>query len=302
MKLTVSRPNDLYYPLTKIQYKEKNMLKLTVLLCTFTFMSSSQAATRVFYTGFENGTTSDLDYSKCTVVKTAPDGTGPKSGNYQLSCNWNGTTDWNDPQTLLDSQINSWPYTNEFFLRFWSRADADVDSNDGSKLFRLSSNSDNDEMYAACQYEYGPASAPLFMAWYIDGGPLGQSSVYYGGEERCGPNKWNKYEIYVKHDSDNTNGIVRVWVNSVMIFERVNVNTNTPGAKWYPFTFPSNWSSNPGWEHDANNHTLWDNIEIFSDSASGTSATGLMSDATISVSDRTAEPVTPPTGLRILQN
>ncbi len=41
----------------------------------------------------------------------------------------------------------------------------------------------------------------------------------------------------------------------------------------------SNWSNMPGWEHGANNHIYWDDIEMYTDT--GVGGTGQMSDASI---------------------
>ena len=96
-----------------------------------------------------------------------------------------------------------------------------------------------------------------------------------------GDHKWHRIEIYVKHDTDGQDGIIRHGVDGVKIHERLGA-TDNDGGKWYPWHIMSNWSSNPGWEHDANNHTYWDDIEIFSDTGKG-EVTGSMADATIRV-------------------
>ncbi len=55
-------------------------------------------------------------------------------------------------------------------------------------------------------------------------------------------------------------------------------NTHRTKAGWDNFYWPSNWASNPGCEHDAENHIYLDEVEIFSDMARGDLALGPMAD------------------------
>ena len=80
--------------------------------------------------------------------------------------------------------------------------------------------------------------------------------------------------MYVKQDSNGQDGVTRYWVDDQQIDERLGA-TDNDGGQWYPWHIISNWSNNPGWEHDADNRTCWDDIEVFSDAGKG-DVTGTM--------------------------
>jgi hypothetical protein len=146
----------------------------------------------------------------------------------------------------------------------------------------------NDSFYVAGQMER--AGGPLFIYFESMGGQSGPLS--YGDGTVFGDGKWHKLEIYIKENTSAGNdGIARVWRDGVKQVEAVNAKTVTAGTKWSHLELMSNWSSNPGWEHDANNHVYWDNIEVFTDT--GTGASGSMADATISASGDTKVPSPP---------
>ena len=241
----------------------------------------SISATRVFYDGSESGNTnlwSQVDYrNKCTSV-TAPldGGAGPYSGSRMIRCNWDGVAAWNSAESYEALSL-TWNYTNEFLIRLWVRSDSDVDAKFGSKWLRL--------------YNQGVNSFIMDGQMEQAGGPIysniesvdGSNTNYNNwGSALLGNQSWHKAEIYVKHGVSN-DAIFRVWVDGNLQHQRTGFSSN-PANKWYPLIFVSNWSNNgPTWEHDNNNHTYWDEIEIFSDSTGGTAATGSMSDATVTV-------------------
>jgi hypothetical protein len=72
--------------------------------------------------------------------------------------------------------------------------------------------------------------------------------------------------------------------------------SGTLGGRREGLNLPSNWSSNPGWEHDAVNNVYFDDVEIYSDM--GTGATGSMADASITVGGGTG--VQQPRNLRVI--
>lgn len=241
----------------------------------------SISATRVFYDGSESGNTnlwSQVDYrNKCTSV-TAPldGGAGPYSGSRMIRCNWDGVAAWNSAESYEALSL-TWNYTNEFLIRLWVRSDSDVDAKFGSKWLRL--------------YNQGVNSFIMDGQMEQAGGPIysniesvdGSNTNYNNwGSAPLGNQSWHKVEIYVKHGVSN-DAIFRVWVDGNLQHQKTGFSSN-PANKWYPLIFVSNWSDNgPTWEHDTNNHTYWDDIEIFSDSTGGTAATGSMSDATVTV-------------------
>ncbi len=241
---------------------------------------SVDAAGRVFYDGFEDGTTNawvaDGSRNKCTVVTSALDaGLGPYAGTKMAQCNWNGEVSFSDPESYLTLKLTSWSYTEEMFVRFRVRYDADVDQVNGGKAMRLEDG--NNGMYWGVDM-----SSPTddFTAYweFIDGVQSPGSYVYWGNGENMGNGQWHKVEIYILART-NTTGALRIWVDDTLVKELTGIKTTGSGQHWYPMYVMSNWSSNPGWEHDANNHVYWDEMEIYSDT--GTGGTGTMSDASI---------------------
>lgn len=270
-----------------------------VVLSPLAFMDVSYAAGLVFQDGFEDGTANrwseDSGRNKCTVVRTALDGKAPQNGSYMLQCNWNGVVAWNDPASYETVALKSWNYSSEFLIRAWVRAGADVDHKFGSKWLRLYSSGAVNSFILDGQME--GSGGPIYSnIEKVDGVTVNYNN--YGGAS-LGDTAWHKIELYFKQGLSN-NAIVRVWVDGSLEHQKTGFSSN-PGNKWYPLYLMSNWSSNtPEWEHDANNHVYWDNIEVYSDSGSG--ATGLMSDASIddgSGGDQTTP--NPPQSLRVVQ-
>src|SRR5258708_2365671 len=100
----------------------------------------SVGAGRVFYGGFENGTSqwSKDDYrDMCLSVSSAVDGVAPRAGGRMLECNWNGTVAWNATNSYSTMQLTAWSYSSEFLMRFWVRYALDVDKVSGNKLLRF---------------------------------------------------------------------------------------------------------------------------------------------------------------------
>ena len=117
-----------------------------------------------------------------------------------------------------------------------------------------------------------------------DNSELPGGSVYWGenipGDHSASPSNWHKIEYYVYVDA--TKGVGRIWHDGWMVKEWVGVDTH---GEWTPFYTASNWSggSESGSDrfHDAVNNAYLDDFEIYSDSPTGTPATGKLSDASI---------------------
>jgi hypothetical protein len=157
-----------------------------------------------------------------------------------------------------------------------------MDNKDGAKLFRLG---------------YGGECGNM-----IQRDPVTQNGGTHEGWT-CGPNaevmminawgphnfedrQWHKLEIYIKHDTNGTDGEVKTWQDGKLTvgggsngYPYKGRTTWTKNSHWYPLIIGSNWSSNSGWEHDANNHWYIDSVEVYSDQ--GSEATGSMADGTI---------------------
>ena len=173
--------------------------------------------------------------------------------------------------------------------RFWIRFDSDKDSNSGAKIFRFGSFNN------ACG---GDMSTMVILGgsavWSYDGAS-GQGTTHYMTDVSAN-HQWHKVELYIYEHA--TTGIAKVWIDDVLEANDTNVNTTQcQGHNASKFVFLSNWSLNPGWDHDANNHTYWDEIEIFSDT--GTGGTGSLSAGTMTQGSTDTTPPAVPTGLAV---
>lgn len=255
-----------------------------ILLCDLSY-----AASRVFYDNFESGTTDawiqDSYRNRCNVVKSAADGGSVHNGSNMLRCNWNGLVAWNAPEAYESLVLNSWSYSNEFLIRFWIRVDKNLSGGEGPKYFRIGSNTST---------SFGALNVGGYqkLEIYNSNDRIG---TYWGEGSKAANHGWHKVELYIKQDAKN--GIVRLWEDGVQLVNYTNVNTVESGKTWTPFYISSNWSGAPGVEaNDTTNYVYWDDFEVFSDSNTGTSVTGSLSDASVSASQRN---ITTPTNLSI---
>ena len=224
-------------------------------------------------------------YPVATTVQMAHDGGQTHGGSWMAETNWGSST---DPYSSFNKK--GWPWTSEMFLRFWFRYDTDVDNSVGSKMFRLGGDYPAASMFLACQMER-PPSSPLYYNWDVINGA---SNVFlsWGDSTGCGDHVWHKLEIYIKaNTSGQANGILRMWKDGVIYQDNTNVVSVTPGHFWNEIGFVSNWSIST-----VNNHVYWDDFEIYTDSTSGTAATGNLSNASIQATGTPPPPdTTPPT-------
>jgi hypothetical protein len=252
-----------------------------IILATFCFHSAQGiAAGLVFSDGFEDGTTSKWQKAGqrnlCLVVERSIDGISPHTGKFMLECNWNGLVPWNDPAAFSTVILPSWPYRSEFLIRVWIRFESDVTPHNGSKILRLYPN-DGKMDALSIQPSMGSPRRPIQFAWTLNHKRM---PSFWGDGHTIGDGKWHRIEIYVKENQPGaSDGVVRVWMDTSLLQELVNVVSIAPSDRWGALVLTSNWTNNPGWDHGANNHVNWDDIEIFSDL--GTGATGNMSDATV---------------------
>jgi hypothetical protein len=279
----------------------KALVNALIALALISAVTGAQAAGRVFFDDFEAGNTNkwsaDDFRNKCRVATGAVDGVPARAGSSMAECNWNGLTAWNDPSAYTSLKLGSWDYSNEFLIRLWVRYANDVDRAFGSKLLRLDPNDFKDSFYLNAQMEQ--SNGPVFICWEWINGSTGPS-VY--GDGNLGDGSWHELEIYIKLNTTGArNGVVRIWQDGRVKHEAVNITSVYPGNRWFPLYLMSNWSNNPGSEHDASNHVYWDNVEIYSDRGSG--ATGSLADASITVGAEPAPPapLTPksPTNVRV---
>ena len=167
-----------------------------------------------------------------------------------------------------------WPYKSEFLLRLWVKYDQDVSHTYGGKVLRFFPRTHLDQYVLIAQMR--TAGGPAQSAWLAFNGV--QGPTYWGAGMPLGNHAWHKLEIYVKA-STSADGIARVWFDGDLKQEVTNTVTVAPGKSWGPLYLMSNWSNNPGWEHGANNHIYWDDVEMYTDT--GVGGTGQMSDASI---------------------
>lgn len=259
-------------------------IRAILLLALLAFGLVAQAAGRVFYDGFEDGTTNAWSpgsssgyYAKCDVVSTALDaGVGPYAGTKMARCNWDGTagTFGHRSQEMIKA---GWSKTRESFIRWKIRVDSDVDNKPGSKLFRAPGNIS----FAAIQFELGSSASLFSTIFKSNNQQIGSTNWGCGGPFRDGA--WHEIEIYLNESTSGaSDGTVRIWVDGSLCWEATSVNTDDPegSSYWADFHMMSNWSiTEPGWDHDANNHVYWDEFEIYSDT--GTGGSGSMSAGTM---------------------
>lgn len=241
----------------------------------------------VFSDGFEDGTANKWqqydNHDNCAVVERSVDGVAPHSGRYMLECNWNGAVPWTDSASYQSVELPTWPYQREFLVRAWVRFTRDVTRHAGSKIFRLFPNSGKMDSFTI-QPDMSAADTPIQFSWILN---HKQMPSFWGNAHTIGDGKWHRLEVYVAENrSGASDGTVRVWLDGALLQELVNEVTIAPGDHWSNLHLMSNWTSNPGWDHGANNHVDWDDIELFSDAATG--AGGQMRNATISATASSA--------------
>lgn len=283
---------------TLIRATGSRWISILAILALAGTSTGADAAGRVFYEDWSSGDTSKWPqsgtYDRAKVVTQSVDGQSPPFGaKYMAQANWSGLPDaGNSVYESLTQPASAIPYNEELFIRMWVRGASDIDPVDGAKWFRMGEYSKGNSFYWAVQMNYGSgATLGRFFSIIETVGGAGPNYVNYSETMGIGNGKWHKIEIYFLERADAT-GIHRVWVDGVLNFERTGIVTKAAnGAKWGEFTFVSNWSRNPGWEHDGSNHTNWGPIEVYSDT--GTGATGNMFDATISAGDDAKVPSPP---------
>lgn len=299
MRVMKTSNNRSYYDDNAFYTRRKGVLKIRHLLIALAipaqivFSDFSYAASRVFYDGFESGTTSawnqDDSRNRCNVVTSAADGGSVRTGSRMLRCNWNGLVAWNDPASFEALVVNSWSYSREFLIRYWIRVDNNLSGGEGPKYFRIGSNSS------------GPATS--FGALNVDGyqklGMFNATSnivTFWGGGSHAADHNWHKVELYIRQGASD--GIVRMWEDGVQLVNFTNVNTIQSGGTWNPFHISSNWSGAAGVQaNDTTNYVYWDEFEVYSDVSTGTAATGSLADASISTSSTST--ITAPSNLTV---
>jgi len=234
---------------------------------------------RVFHDDFEDGTTNKWGSGRSRALVST---IRPRSGTYSAESNWNGAVSWESLESLRGLSLGSWPYQDEFLIRFWLRVDEDVDSTSegmgaGPKLFRLPFSQDRGGNEIIWSFMRAHVTIrvnehPLRSIW---------SCADFADRE------WHKVEIYVR---DTTDGAIRMWFDDEELTCANSSsglglpyfgNTHENDAGWDNFYWPSNWSGPPGCcEHDAENHMYLDDVEIFSDAATGDPTLGSLSAGT----------------------
>ncbi len=228
----------------------------------------ASAQGRVFY---EPGDGSSKATTDCPPTTTARDGVPHRSG-MALECNWDGTKPWYDSDKTRELELDSVPMKSERLVSAWFRVDADVDATVGSKMMRLGFGSAND-LFLACQFEQG-AGATMLVGFT-------NQPTYWGGvaAAQC-RNGWTRLRVYTSPS------LVRLWLNEALVREWTGAFSISSMT-----AFMSNWSDNPGWSHDANNHLYWQAVEIFTDA--GTGGVGSMRDGTMTQGGTTPPPPPP---------
>lgn len=286
MKFTIFPFNDFNHSPSAAQAGIKATIRSAALLCAIMTAASSHAATRVFYDGSEAGNTnlwfSDGTRNRCTSVTSAADGvTGPYAGSRMIRCNSDGTAAWNSAQAFETMQTPYFSVNSEAFYRVRVRVDQNHDKSQGSakKILRLFTG--DTENYESIRTSSG-------MTW--EGGVAGiQQPTYWGetsGDNTAMASGWHLIERYVSRAT----GTVKVWHDGVLVVNRTNGTFSGSIGENRDFFLTSNYSD----AHDATNYVYFDEFEVFSDSTSGTSATGSMADRSIIVNTSGQNALSPP--------
>lgn len=255
-------------------------IKLPIILITLSLLTASAQGTRVFYDGFEDGTTNlwqqDGYHCRCIVVDTAADGVhGPYVGSKMARCNWDGTVPWYDSMRYESLYLDSINYTDEIFYRVKLRADYNLDRTSGSatKILRIFVTSPSYNDYITVIYD----SPSLYSSGVA--GNVGLVTYWGGapGDSTGTSSNWHEVAYYF----NEANGIIKVWHDGVLIRNEIGLNFNN--TRWFPFYITSNWED----AHDAQNHVYFDEVEIFTDATTGNPTSGSMFDGTIQVSKNT---------------
>lgn len=260
---------------------------LLACLALLALASPAAAQRRMVHDTSESGTHHAVwqGTTKCDVVTSSYDGGAVISGTYQQRCNWNGI-DGGAPfghshteQFFEDGDI---AWTSEYLVRFRYRFDTNIDHKPGSKFLRPSYGSAG-AWIVACEFQDG-ASAPFWMG-------EGLPSSDWITESNCGDHNEHEFAYYVyKHA---TNGLIKFWQDGTL---KVTYTGDTSNVI-LSLNVLSNWSLNPGWDHDDLNTAYIDDWEIFTDATSGGEvAAGALSDNSAAVTGGATVPGAPTIG------
>lgn len=225
-------------------------------------------------------TSGDPLYPRCEIVTSSRDGQPVITGTYQQRCNWNGV-DAGAP--FGHSHTEQWfaegdfAWTNEYLVRFRWRNDDNVDHNIGSKMLRPSYPSGG-AWVVSCEYENGNTAnwvwfeGLISVAYFSPGNSQGNPTVV------CGDHIEHDLAYYVyKHASA---GIIKFWHDGDLKRTWTGDTSNIELSLYVV----SNWSLNPGWDHDDLNNVYVDDWEVYTDATSGgTPASGNLSDNSATV-------------------
>jgi hypothetical protein len=245
----------------------------------------ASAQRRMVFDTVESGTHHSVwrGTDKCIVATSSLDGDPVITGTYQYRCNWDGVDP--DPvrapfghshteQFFNDGDI---AWTNEYLIRFRFRHDTNIDDAEGSKFFRPSYGSAG-AWVVSCEFQAGNSGTWVWfeglisVAYFVAGNSQGNPVVV------CGDHVEHEMEYYVRK---GVSGEIKFWQDGDLKRTWTGDTTNIILS----LNILSNWSLNPGWDHDALNTVYVDDFEVYTDASSGGEvATGSMADGTVSVS------------------
>lgn len=268
------------------------LLRTSLLFGLLFTTSEASAAGRVFYDGSEAGNTNlwvngSDGRDSCVSVTSGVGGATPYAGSRMISCNWNGLVDGGVSNSYETLRLNNLNFTSEMFYRTMLRCGSDKDPADGAKFIRIGAFNAGGDMTAPVF----TADGGVIVSFWGQSGELDNATEYLS--DICSSHTWHKFEMYIREHSST--GQVKVWIDDVLEYDHSGDTTQTTGI--WDFYMMSNWSSNPGWEHDANNHLYWDEFELFTDL--GTGGAGSLSAGTITQGGTDTTPPAAPTGLGV---
>lgn len=272
-------------------------ISLIALIATILFVSPAQAATRVFYDGWEAGNTNlwyqDDARPRCTVETASSDGiAGPYAGTYMARCNDPGAA-W---QTL---NLPPFSMTDEVLYRYRVRVDQNHDGTIGSihkigRIFHWTGDWNTyDDLFSMVGY-IGP-DLGLHNDLIMNGERANNDAAYWGdapGDDTADPATWHTVEYYINEST----GVAKVWHDDILVQNWDYPAINGPVGESGEFYLVSNWEA----AHDGVNHVYFDNFEVFTDATSGEPATGSMADGSIQAGGTPdTTPPSPPSGLGV---
>lgn len=157
----------------------------------------------------------------------------------------------------------------EFWMRWYQRAGSGLSSglNQGeTKTLHIKHGADANAL------AFGLIGTDQWSYWIQNPvGPRINGISGYGWNSLISDNNWEAVEVHIKADTNGSNGILRAWVNGVLVLNRTDVNNTPSSGGWNGIQFTGN--------HDIFTNTTcaefdYDDVVIYSQTPPNTDANG----------------------------